>query len=66
MDIAELAERVHALESLRDDTMIASDHGARLIRLVEGYSDMIGALNTRVNFLEQELAELQRQNGTTN
>jgi hypothetical protein len=66
MDIAELAERVHALESVRDDTMLASEHGARLIRLIEGFGDMIGALNTRVNFLERELAELQRQHGTTN
>ena len=65
-DIADLTERVHALEALRDDIMLASEHGVRLIALIEGFSDAIAALQTQVNFLEVQLAAAQRANTIAN
>ena len=59
MDMAELAERVAALEALRDDTMIASKHGAQIIRIIEKLSERLGRVET-------QLAILQRANETAN
>jgi hypothetical protein len=63
---AAMAKRIGALESLRDETMLASEHGVRLIALIEGFADAVAALNTRANFLEVQLAAAQRLNSIAN